>query len=68
MKSRALSLNEKEGRPMLEIAVFVFTTLIFIGVCAFMLALGISDSFGKKWGNTSSGFIPTRNESRSRAW
>lgn len=53
---------------MLEIAVFVFTTLIFVGICAFMLALGISDSFEKKWGNTSFGFTPTRNESRGRVW
>lgn len=53
---------------MMEIAVFLLTALLFVGCCAFMLALGISDSFEKKWGNTSFGFTPTSNESRNRSW
>ena len=52
----------------MAIAAFLFTMLIFVGGCAFMLALGMSDSFGRKWGNTADGFAPTGNESLKRAW
>lgn len=52
----------------MAIAAFLFTTLIFVGGCAFMLALGISDSFGRKWGDTARGIASSRNENLKRAW